>query len=177
MVFVERPLGILGAVVEIDVQLGVMKFQGSQSLEPAQGNESAIGTDGYIGQTAGSVAFDAIATQEVAADVDVLGDGHASIGANAAAGVVLVRRISPRRTELPAAQSRGGVDPAGIDPVAELGEDTVEFIVSEAGLHGDLGNEVRRIVAGVVSQLVVKTTGVSKGADHKVCGRRPGTHY
>src|SRR6202023_1473495 len=91
----DRALCVLGTVVAEDVQLrcGVC-FERGQALVGADGLEGAVGMDGDVRQSGGTVTAYACAAEAMDADVEVLGSRHTDVDEAAAAhlGVVLTAR-------------------------------------------------------------------------------------
>src|ERR1700722_210755 len=153
---------VLRARVQVDVQLRSMPFQRAQPLIAPDQAESAVGTHGGVGQAASTVTADSAASEAVQSEVHVLiGERPAGIGANPATVARAVKR-SDRVGTSGAVADRGGGDVfAGKCAIAEARVHTENFVVSEARLEPQFGDDVGRRI---------KCVGLGRTASSTACG-------
>src|SRR5208282_3515371 len=162
---------IVLAAIEVDIQLGIVKFKRGQTLIGAQRNQPAIGIDGGIRQTRRGVPAQTVAVEGVKAEIHVLiHHGETSVPSNSTAvlGVVIgsYHGIDDGTAGAGIAQRRG-LRPyrARIHAVAEPAEDTEDFVVAEAGLSSSLDDDVRHRVEGIVGRVGTNGNGCAGGVE------------
>src|SRR6516162_2879536 len=137
-------------------------------------NNRSVGMNSQVRKTSGPIPSDALATQEVNAEIHfLLKKGPTRIRPNTSSDCrIIVRELTRCDRRATGGWYGPGEWNAGEDASVELGEQPEDLVVTQAGFEYRLEHEIRPKVIAIVPERTVKPTAVAELAEQEVIKRR-----